>query len=178
MIFERLKIPDIVLIKPKIFNDLRGHFFEFFNQQKLSDFLGIKINFVQDNQSYSSKGVLRGLHYQRNPSQQGKLVRVVKGEIFDVAVDVRKNSPTYGQWIGEYLSEKNNHMLWIPEGFAHGFCVVSDYAIVNYKCTSFYDYNRQESINCFDTKIGVEWPLFKNYILSDNDRNAPNLTLN
>ncbi len=135
--FRSLKIPGLISIEPTVFEDGRGFFMETY---KMVDFVsfGIRANFVQENHSHSSKGVLRGLHYQNPPFAQGKLVRVVRGEIFDVAIDIRRGSPTYGEWIGVFLSEDNNKMLYIPEGFAHGFCVLSEIADVIYKTTNVY----------------------------------------
>ena len=132
-----LKIPDIKLIEPEVFEDKRGSFFESFNQQKFNDAVGQKITFVQDNQSKSKRGVLRGLHYQDEPLAQGKLVRVISGEVFDVALDIRKNSATYGQWVAERLSAENKKQLWIPQGFAHGFLTITDNAEFLYKTTQF-----------------------------------------
>ena len=132
-----LKIPDVKLIEPDVFEDERGFFFESFNQQKFNEAIGQDVTFVQDNHSKSSKGVLRGLHYQEAPFEQGKLVRVIAGEVFDVAVDIRKGSPTYGQWVSEILSAENKKQLWIPEGFAHGFLTISSEAEFIYKTTSY-----------------------------------------
>ena len=171
--FERLQIPDIVLIKPEVFPDERGFFMETY---KYSDFaaFGIKERFVQDNYSCSAKGVLRGLHYQRYPRAQGKLVQVVSGEIFDVAVDIRKNSPTYGKWIGLTLSAKNKQMLYIPPGFAHGFCVLSEEAKVAYKVTEEYSPQHDTGIIWNDPEIGIHWPI-EQPIVSDRDTALPTL---
>ena len=136
-----LKIPDVKLIEPDVFEDERGFFFESFNQQKFNEAIGLDVTFVQDNHSKSKKGVLRGLHYQDEPFAQGKLVRVICGEVFDVAVDIRKDSTTYGQWVSEILSGDNKKQLWIPEGFAHGFLTLSDMAEFLYKTTNFYSFN-------------------------------------
>ncbi len=169
--FERLEIPEIVLIKPKIFFDNRGFFLETY---KHSDFLenGIGEKFIQDNHSKSIKGVLRGLHFQNNPKAQGKLVRCTKGVIWDVGVDLRKGSPTFGKWLGVELSEKNFYMLYIPAGFAHGFCVLSDEAEVLYKCTEEYDSKLDAGIRWDDPDINIKWPI-KNPMLSDKDANLP-----
>lgn len=175
--FERLFIPEIILVKPKLFSDARGFFLEFY---KRSDFLsrGINTEFVQDNHSGSVKGVIRGLHYQKRPKVQGKLVRCVKGKIFDVAVDIRKGSPTFGKWVGVELSEENRHMLWIPEGFAHGFLVLSDYAEVIYKISGAeYSPEHDAGIIWNDPDIGIEWPLgdIESPILSEKDSKLPRL---
>ncbi|MCP2518983.1 dTDP-4-dehydrorhamnose 3,5-epimerase [Candidatus Aminicenantes bacterium AC-335-K20] len=171
--FKRLKIPDIVLIEPVIFEDERGYFLESY---KYSEFKnnGIRENFVQDNQSFSKKNVLRGLHYQIHPMAQAKLIRCVKGRIFDVAVDIRKGSPYYRKWIGIILSEENQNILYIPAGFAHGFCVLSEYAIVFYKTSNEYSPQYERGIIWNDPEIKIEWPV-KNPILSDKDKDYPTL---
>ncbi|MEL0056138.1 MAG: dTDP-4-dehydrorhamnose 3,5-epimerase, partial [Methylophilaceae bacterium] len=152
------------------FEDERGFFFEAFNQKKFNNLLGQDITFVQDNHSKSKQGVLRGLHYQKAPFAQAKLVRVTSGEIFDVAVDIRIDSPTYGQWSGEILSAQNKKQLWIPEGFAHGFLVLSDEAEVIYKTTQFYSKDHENCIAYNDKKINITWPsLAGQYILSPKD---------
>lgn len=165
--FKRLAIPDVVLIEPKVFPDGRGFFMEAY---KYSDFaaFGIKEQFVQDNHSRSKKGVLRGLHYQRPPKAQGKLVRVVLGEIFDVAVDIRKGSPWYGKWVGETLSAENRLMLYIPIGFAHGFCALSETAEVVYKTTEEYAPEYDAGIIWNDPEIGIDWPI-KGPVVSPKD---------
>ena len=153
-----LKIPDVKLIEPDVFEDERGFFYESFNQQKFNEAIGQNITFVQDNHSKSSMGVLRGLHYQEAPFEQGKLVRVVTGEVFDVAVDIRKNSPTYGQWVSEILSSVNKKQLWIPSGFAHAFLTLSDEADLLYKTTNFYN-KESEKIIRFDSNLfDIDWP--------------------
>ncbi|MFB2895768.1 dTDP-4-dehydrorhamnose 3,5-epimerase [Aerosakkonemataceae cyanobacterium BLCC-F50] len=162
------EIPDVLLIEPKVFGDSRGFFFESFNQQAFSEKTGVEVNFVQDNHSRSSKNVLRGLHYQIEQAQ-GKLVRVVSGEIFDVAVDVRKNSPTFGQWVGYLLSAENKQQLWIPAGFAHGFLVVSETAEVLYKATDYYAPQHERSILWNDPDLAIAWPLDSEPILSAKD---------
>jgi len=169
-----------LLIKPQIFEDERGFFYESWNQAKFNDITKDKITFLQDNVSRSKKGVLRGLHFQCHPNPQGKLVRCVIGEIFDVAVDLRLNSNTFGKYIYSYLSEKNKNQLWIPKGFAHGFLTLSDQAEVNYKASGFWSKNDERSINWIDDDIKIDWPLEKidgmNPILNDKDRNANKLS--
>ena len=167
-----LSIPDVLLIEPQVFGDERGFFFESFNQKKFEDVIGKKVNFVQDNHSKSIKGVLRGLHYQLNPKAQGKLVRVTQGEVFDVAVDLRKSSPTFGQWVGEILSADNKKQMWIPEGFAHGFLTLSDTAEFLYKTTDFYSKDHEEAIQWNDKIIDIDWPM-KDVSLSSKDNAAP-----
>jgi dTDP-4-dehydrorhamnose 3,5-epimerase len=169
------KIPDVKIIEPKVFGDERGFFLETFHLCRYKELVGIDLPFVQDNHSRSSKGVLRGLHFQIN-KPQGKLVSVVKGEVFDVAVDVRKGSPTYGKWEGVILSEDNKRQFWVPPGFAHGFVVLSDLADFEYKCTNFYDSVDEGSLMWNDPDIGIDWPLtadeLKGLQLSDKDRVA------
>jgi dTDP-4-dehydrorhamnose 3,5-epimerase len=157
-IFTKLSIPDVQLIEPKVFQDGRGFFLETY---KHSEFIqaGIAEHFTQDNYSLSEKGVLRGLHYQKHPHGQGKLVRCVKGRIFDVAVDIRKGSPTYGKWVGAELSEDNNHLLFVPAGFAHGFQVLSGFAEVFYKCTAEYAPGADRGILWNDPDIAIRWPM-------------------
>ena len=152
-----LAIPDVMLIEPKVFDDERGFFFESFNQAKFDAAIGRKVNFVQDNHSRSVKNVLRGLHYQIQQAQ-AKLVRVVQGEVFDVAVDIRKSSPTFGRWVAEILSADNKRQLWVPEGFAHGFVVLSDSAEVLYKATNYWAPTFERSIAWDDEAIGIRWP--------------------
>jgi dTDP-4-dehydrorhamnose 3,5-epimerase len=164
-----LKISDVKLIEPEVFEDERGYFFESFNQEKFNEAISQDITFVQDNQSKSKKGVLRGLHYQEEPFAQGKLVRTIKGEIFDVAVDIRKDSSTYGQWVGEILSEKNKKQLWIPEGFAHGFLCLKDESEVIYKATNFYSYAHEKIIQAMDKDIGIIWPQLPEIIMNKKD---------
>ena len=154
----RLAIPDVILIEPKVFGDTRGFFFESFNQRAFNDATGTDHQFVQDNHSRSSRGVLRGLHYQiRQP--QGKLVRVVAGEVFDVAVDLRAGSKTFGQWVGELLSAENKRQLWVPEGFAHGFLVLSDSAEFLYKTTDYYAPQHERCLLWNDAQVAIDWPL-------------------
>ncbi|MHC1773555.1 MAG: dTDP-4-dehydrorhamnose 3,5-epimerase [Flexilinea sp.] len=157
MKFVNQSIPDVVLIKPQVFKNERGFFFESWQKKEFSK-AGIDIEFVQDNHSGSVKNVLRGLHYQIQQSQ-GKLIRVIAGEVFDAAVDIRKSSPTFGKWVGATLSSENFNMLWIPPGFAHGFLVLSDYAEFVYKATDFYAPGFERSIRWDDPDIGIDWPL-------------------
>ena len=166
-IFET-KINGIKVIHPKVINDNRGYFFETFQKERYQKMLGINYEFVQDNYSRSFKNVLRGLHFQEN-NVQGKLLRVVQGEVFDVAVDIRKNSPTFGQWVGMILSAENNKQLWIPPGFAHGFLVLSDIADFEYKCTNYYDPHSERCLLWNDPTINISWPI-SNPILSDKDK--------
>jgi len=171
--FKKLQIPEVILVEPKVFEDERGFFMETY---KMPDFVasGIKENFVQDNHSRSTKGVLRGLHYQTPPFAQGKLIWVVRGEIFDVAVDIRKGSPTYGKWVGVLLSEENKDMLYVPEGFAHGFCILSEIAEVSYKNTNVYSPQFEAGIIWNDKDLNIKWPV-KEPILSEKDRKWPTL---
>ena len=165
--FKRLSIPDVILVEPSSFSDDRGFFFESFKE---SDFFsnGIDKNFVQDNFSHSVNGVIRGLHFQKAPKAQAKLVTVLKGKIFDVAVDIRKNSPTYGKWVSEILSDDTHNLLYVPEGFAHGFCVISDEADVHYKVSNEYSQEHERSIIWNDPKLNIEWPI-KKPIISNKD---------
>ena len=171
-----LAIPDVILFEPKVFGDERGFFYESFNQQKFEELTGLKRHFVQDNHSKSQKGVLRGLHYQLPPKAQGKLVRVVQGEVFDVAVDIRKNSPTFGQWVGEMLSSGNNRQMWIPEGFAHGFVTLSDTAEFLYKTTDYYAPEYERCIAWNAPEISIEWPFTEAPLLSGKDRQGLSLS--
>ncbi|MGF6089677.1 dTDP-4-dehydrorhamnose 3,5-epimerase [Pseudomonas sp. 18173] len=170
-----LAIPDVVLFEPKVFGDERGFFFESFNEARFSEAVGKEVKFVQDNHSRSVKNVLRGLHYQVQQAQ-GKLLRVVTGEIFDVAVDVRKSSPTFGHWVGEILSAENKRQLWIPEGFAHGFVVLSDVAEVLYKATDYYAPVHERCIAWNDPSVGIEWPCSGELALSAKDQQGALLT--
>ena len=174
----RLAIPEVVLLEPKVFGDARGFFMESFNARAFTQATGLDVPFVQDNHSRSVKGVLRGLHYQiRQP--QGKLVRVVRGTVFDVAVDLRRSSPTFGRWVGEVLSEENRRQLWVPAGFGHGFVVLSDSADFLYKTTEYYAPEHERSIAWNDPGIGIQWPLQAHGIaapvLSAKDAAAPGL---
>lgn len=153
------KIPDVFVIEPRVFGDERGFFFESFNEKAFNEATGNKLPFVQDNHSKSVKGVLRGLHYQLPPKAQGKLVRVVQGEVFDVAVDIRKDSPTYGQWVAEILSAENKKQLWIPPGFAHGFLTLSDTAEFLYKTTDYWSPAHERAIIWDDVTLNIAWPL-------------------
>ena len=157
MHFTPTQIPDIILVKPNVFGDERGYFMETWQREKFTE-AGIDCDFVQDNHSRSVNGTLRGLHYQLPPHAQGKLVRVTVGEVFDVAVDIRKGSSSFGKWIGKYLSAKNKHMLWIPPGFAHGFYVTSEVAEFQYKCTNYYEPDHERCIRWDDPDIAVQWP--------------------
>ncbi len=169
-VFERLKIPDVLLIRSDGIRDSRGSFMEMY---KKSVFEGFNIpDFLQENQSYSIKNVIRGLHYQKDPHAQGKLVRCIKGEIFDVAVDIRDGYPTKYNWVGVILSEKNHEQLYIPEGFAHGFCVISNEAEVVYKCTSEYEKESESGILWNDPKLNIIWPI-SSPILSEKDKDYP-----
>ena len=153
MDYKQLAIPDVILMTPKVFGDERGFFMETFRQSEFNKHCG-EYQFVQDNHSSSTKGILRGLHYQHQ-KPQGKLVRVIRGEVFDVAVDMRQSSPTFGQWVGEYLSEENKKMLWVPPGFAHGFLVTSDIAEFSYKCTDYYNPGDEYSLLWNDKSIAI-----------------------
>ena len=164
-------LPEVRLIQPQVFGDARGWFMESWQEARYQA-LGIPGPFVQDNQALSVKGVLRGLHAQ-NPHPQGKLVQVLQGEVFDVAVDIRKGSPRFGQWAGALLSGDNHHQFWIPPGFAHGYCVLSDEALFSYKCTDYYHPEGEFSVRWDDPAIGIQWPLTAPPVLSDKDRNAP-----
>lgn len=162
-------IPDVKIIEPRVFGDERGFFMETWNQKEFEEKVtGKQTRFVQDNHSKSKQNTLRGLHYQAE-NTQGKLVRVVYGEVFDVAVDIRKGSPTFGQWVGEILSAKNKRQLWIPEGFAHGFYVTSDEAEFVYKCTDYYNPKAEISVRWDDIDIKIKWPLISEPMLSEKD---------
>ena len=171
LIFNKLEIPDVILITPHLFNDERGYFFENFNHSIFKQ-NQINLNFIQENFSKSKKNVIRGLHFQKNPKAQAKLVTVVSGEIFDVAVDLRKNSLTYGKWVSEILSETNHKSLYIPEGFAHGFCVLSESATVMYKINQEYSPDHEQGIIWNDPDIDISWPISES-IISEKDQNLP-----
>jgi dTDP-4-dehydrorhamnose 3,5-epimerase len=173
MQFEPTRLPEVVLIKPRVFNDQRGSFFETWHQRTFAD-AGITAAFVQDNHSRSVKYTLRGLHFQIQ-QPQGKLVRVTRGEAFDVAVDLRRSSPSFGQWVGVLLSEANQHLLWVPPGFAHGYLALSDQVDLVYKCTDFYAPRHERAIRWDDPAIGVRWPLPQAAVgvLSPKDAIAP-----
>ena len=165
------EIPDVCIIKPMVFTDDRGYFFESYNHDK---FLAsaLDLNFIQDNESRSMKGVLRGLHFQQHPSAQGKLVRVMRGAVLDVAVDIRRKSPTYGKWVSIVLTGDNKYMYWIPEGFAHGFLTLEDDTVFFYKCTNVYNKASEGSIRWNDPDLNINWGT-ENPILSDKDKIAP-----
>jgi len=166
-------IPDVKIIEPTVFADDRGFFFESFNQAKFEAAIGRSADFVQDNHSRSGRGVLRGLHYQLPPHAQAKLVRVVVGEVYDVAVDIRKSSPTFGQWVGVLLSAENKRQLWIPEGFAHGFLTLSDYVEFLYKTTNYYAPESDRGIRWDDPKIAIDWKTLDVLTLSSKDQRQP-----
>lgn len=168
-------LPEILLIEPRLFPDERGFFMESFNRAAFARAAGRVVDFVQDNHSLSAKGVLRGLHYQLPPDAQGKLIRVVAGEIFDVAVDIRSGSPTFGRWVGERLSAENRRQLWIPEGFAHGFLTLTDRAEVLYKASAYYAPQSERSLAWDDPAIGIDWPPETRPLLSPKDSEAPRL---
>ena len=167
----KTSIEGLLIIKPDVFKDERGYFFESYNKERFAK-EGLMMDFVQDNESKSSKGVLRGLHFQKPPFAQGKLVRVVKGSVMDVAVDLRKESPTYGKWESVVLTEENKLQFWIPEGFAHGFVTLEDNTIFNYKCTNVYNKESEGSILWNDPDINIEWNI-ENPILSEKDKLSP-----
>ncbi len=165
----RTSIPDVLILEPKVLGDDRGFFFESFNKQTFQDITGIKANFVQDNHSKSASNVLRGLHYQIEQAQ-GKLVRVIAGEVFDVAVDIRRRSTTFGKWVGALLSAENKRQMWIPPGFAHGFVVLKDNTEFLYKTTDYYAPQHERCIRWDDPAIGIEWPIIQAPILSGKDQ--------
>ncbi len=169
--FRKLEIPDVILIEPEVFADNRGFFLETY-QLEAFDANGIELEFVQDNQSRSTRGVLRGLHYQLPPRAQGKLIRAVRGSVFDVAVDIRSGSPTFGRWVGEELSAENSRMLYVPPGFAHGFCVLSDEVDILYKTSDAYAPELERGIIWNDPEIGIRWPI-GDVILSEKDSRLP-----
>ncbi len=171
MQIQTTAIPDVVIIEPRVFGDDRGFFFESFNERRFVELTGVKTSFVQDNHSKSAKHVLRGLHYQIQ-QPQGKLVRVVAGEVFDVAVDIRKSSPTFGKWVGVVLSAENKRQLWIPAGFAHGFVVTSESAEFLYKTTDYWAPEYERSILWNDPAIGIDWPMDAQPLLSGKDQAA------
>ncbi|MBD3291225.1 dTDP-4-dehydrorhamnose 3,5-epimerase [candidate division KSB1 bacterium] len=169
--FQRLDIPEVILIEPKIFNDPRGFFLETYKKSEFEQ-NGIKVNFKQDNLSRSAKGTLRGLHYQTDPHAQAKLVTVLNGEVYDVAVDIRRGSPTFGKWVGVHLSVENKRILYIPAGFAHGFCVLSESADFMYKVTNEYDRESERGILWNDPAISIDWQI-SDPILSERDAALP-----
>lgn len=179
MIFKRLNIEDVVLIEPKVHEDDRGYFVETFREDRLYDFLGYKINFCQDNESKSSRGVLRGLHYQLPPFAQTKLVRVIKGSVIDYAIDIRKGSPTFGKYVSAKLTSKNKHQLLVPRGFAHAFLVLEDETVFAYKVDSYYDAASDRGIAYNDEDINIKFDFNTNeLVLSQKDKNQPPLKEN
>ena len=182
MRIKKLSIPEVLLIHPAIHHDSRGYVYESFNAKVFKDITGLEPQFVQDNHSKSARGVLRGLHYQLPPHAQGKLVRVTQGAVFDVAVDIRKSSPTFGQWVGEMLSAENHSQMWIPPGFAHGFLTLSESAEFLYKTTDFYEPSSEAAIAWNDPDLAIEWPVeelkaagLHQPLLSGRDQQAPSL---
>jgi len=170
-------IPDVLLIEPEVYGDSRGYFTESFRQDLLDDFLGYEVNFIQDNESKSSKGVLRGLHYQLPPYEQTKLVRVIEGKVLDVAVDIRQSSPTFGQYVSTELSSDNHRQLFIPKGFAHGFVVLSESAVFVYKVDNYYSPDDDRGIAYNDRQIGIDWILKSDELqLSNKDKSHPTLS--
>lgn len=174
MTVKNTDIPGLVILEPKVFEDSRGYFYESYNKDKMQS-LGISTEFVQDNQSKSQYGVIRGLHYQKNPFAQTKLVRVLEGSIYDVAVDLRKGSPTFGKWFGIELNSENKLQLYIPKGFAHGFSVLSEKAVVLYKCDVLYNPVSEAGIKCTDKSLNIDWKIFTGKeIISEKDLKQPN----
>lgn len=165
-------IKDLVIIKPVVFEDDRGYFFESYNKLKFLE-KGIDVNYVQDNESRSGKNVLRGLHFQKPPYTQGKLVRVMRGSVLDVAVDLRKHSPTYGKWASTILTDKNKWMYWVPAGFAHGFLTLEDNTVFFYKCTNVYNKESEGSLRWNDPDLNIDWGGIENPVLSQKDKEAP-----
>jgi len=177
MQFIRTAIEDVVIIEPEVHGDERGYFVETFREDKLETFLGFKVNFCQDNESKSSRGVLRGLHYQLPPAAQTKLVRVIKGRVVDVAVDIRKGSPTFGKYVAVELSEENKRQLFVPRGFAHAFVVLEDETVFAYKVDNYYSPENDRGLAFDDPAIGIEWPIEPAELkLSDKDKRQPKLT--
>ena len=172
---KKTKINGVFLIKPQIFKDERGYFFESFNSKEFRKAIGLDVQFVQDNQSLSSKNVLRGLHFQHPPFAQAKLVSVIKGEVLDVVVDIRKGSDTYGEYIAEHLSEENHQQLYIPEGMAHGFLTLKDDTIFSYKCSNYYNKDSEDGIIWNDSNLKIDWNI-KNPLVSEKDQLAQNFT--
>lgn len=169
----KTEVPDVLIFEPKVFGDERGFFMESFNQKVFEEAVGRKVEFVQDNHSKSCKGVLRGLHFQLPPFEQAKLVRCIVGEVFDVAVDIRPNSETFGSWVGVTLSSENKRQLWIPEGFAHGFLTLSEIAEFVYKTNNYYSSNHERGVIWNDEEINIAWPSQSEKILSQKDINLP-----
>jgi dTDP-4-dehydrorhamnose 3,5-epimerase len=164
---------EVMVLEPQVFADTRGYFFESFNSRRFREVITKDIQFVQDNHSFSKKGVVRGLHFQIAPKAQGKLVRVIEGEIFDVAVDIRRDSPQFGKWTSIALSAENKKQIWVPEGFAHGFQVLSETAEVLYKTTEYWSAEHERAIRWSDPAIAIDWPLKETLIISDKDQSAP-----
>lgn len=176
MIAKETKLKGCFILEPKVFEDSRGYFFESFNQKTFNKLIGQNINFIQDNESFSSQGVLRGLHYQIGEHAQTKLVRVIKGSVLDIAVDIRKDSPTFGEYVSLELSEENKQQLLIPRGFAHGFVVLSDTAIFSYKCDNYYNKESEGGIIYNDKDLNIDWKLDeKEFIISEKDLQLPNI---
>ncbi len=171
MIIEQTAIPDVLIIKPQVFSDERGYFFESYHRERFSK-AGVPVDFVQDNESKSQKNVLRGLHLQRPPFAQGKLIRVVQGAVLDIAVDVRTNSPHFGKWVSTMLSGENKWMFWIPPGFAHGFVTLEEGTVFSYKCTEFYNKDSEMAIRWNDPNLGIDWGI-SDPVLSEKDKTAP-----
>ena len=171
MKIEETPLQDVYLVRPRIFEDARGYFFETFNRQQVKGTVLESYNWVQENESQSTKGVLRGLHFQTGEFSQAKLIRVVLGEVFDVAVDLRRGSATFGKWFGSILSSENKTQMLIPRGFAHGFLVLSDVATFSYKCDNYYDPGKESGIMYDDPDIGIEWPESKELVISERDQN-------
>lgn len=170
----KTEIEGVFVIEPKIFGDERGYFFESFNAKEFAEKTGLNINFVQDNESKSKYGVLRGLHFQKPPYTQSKLVRVVSGRVLDVAVDIRKGSPTYGRWVSCEMTGENHRQFFVPKGFAHGFCVLSNEAVFQYKCDDFYHPEDEGALAWDDETIGIKWPIAKeDVVLSEKDKHHP-----
>lgn len=172
MEFERCAIPDLVLCKPTVFEDERGCFYESFREDQLNDFLGYNVGFCQDNESKSTKGVLRGMHFQKPPFTQSKLVRVTEGSVLDIVVDMRKGSPTFGESYSVELNAQNKLQLFVPRGFAHGFLVLSETAVFSYKCDNYYSKEHDSGFYCLDESLNLNWKL-DNLILSEKDKNLP-----
>ncbi len=173
MPFIAAELPGVIIFEPEVYSDVRGHFFESYNS-RIFESAGITCNFVQDNQSYSYRGVIRGLHYQQNPYAQAKLVRVVSGKVLDIAVDIRKGSPYYGKWVAVELSAENRRQLFIPRGFAHGFSVLSESALFFYKCDNFYNSRSEAGINYKDPVLEIDWKIKPDeIIISEKDRTLP-----
>lgn len=176
MIAAETKLKGCFIIEPRVFQDDRGYFFESFNQQTFNKLIGRSINFVQDNESFSSRGVIRGLHFQEGEFAQAKLVRVIKGAVLDVAVDIRKESPTFGQYVAVELTEENKKQLFVPRGFAHGFSVLSETAVFSYKCDNYYNKESEAGIIYNDTTLNIDWKIAKDEaLLSDKDIILPTL---